>query len=130
MPLTPPDDLHEVRRNSLLLLFSQYVGQRMQDAPSEQITGLDREFAALIQVHNTYFSGMKSGARTIGERLARQIESLCRQDKGWLDAAHEPDNPVALEKFLRLARTAFLAAPAERRGLAAAMRDAIKQQSK
>ena len=82
-------DLPDIRRTNLLQLFSDYVAQRMADAPSQQITGLDREFAALIQVHNTYFSGMKSGARTIGDKLARQTEVLLGKPKGWLDAVHE-----------------------------------------
>ena len=74
--------LPEVRRNNLLQLFSEYVQQRLEHAPSEQISGLDREFAALIQVHIKYFTGMKSGARTIGDKLARQIETFCKKSKG------------------------------------------------
>ncbi len=123
-----PTALPEVRRTNLLQLFSAHVSQRMANAPSEQISGLDREFAALIQVHNTYFSGMKSGARTIGDKLARQIETLCTQEKGWLDQAHGADQPEGLAKFLQLAERAFLAAPAARKELAKALRDAIKQQ--
>ena len=62
-------DRPSVRRANLLQLFSEFVSTRMAQSPSQQINGLDREFAALIQVHNTYFSGMKSGARTIGDKL-------------------------------------------------------------
>lgn len=123
-------NLPEVRRNNLLQLFSEYVQQRMEHAPSEQISGLDREFAALIQVHNTYFSGMKSGARTIGDKLARQIETLSKKARGWMDELHEADKSEELTRFLQLAQKAFLAAPAARKELAKAMRDAIKQQSK
>jgi len=78
-------DRPSVRRANLLQLFSEFVSTRMAQSPSQQINGLDREFAALIQVHNTYFSGMKSGARTIGDKLARQIEVLCSKAKGWMD---------------------------------------------
>ena len=123
-------DLSEIRRTNLLHLFSDYVAERMANAPSQQITGLDREFAALIQVHNTYFSGMKSGSRAIGEKLARQIETLLRKPKGWLDAVHEDAKPEDLKKFLQLAEKAYLAAPLARKGLAKALRDAMKQQAK
>ena len=123
-------DLPEIRRTNLLQLFSDYVAKRMAEAPSQQITGLDREFAVLIQVHNTYFSGMKSGARTIGEKLARQIETLLVRPKGWLDLRHEDAKPEELTKFLQLAEKAYLAAPYARKDLAKAMRDAMKQQAK
>ena len=122
-------DLSTVRRTNLLRLFSEYVARRMASAPSEQIVGLDREFAAMIQVHNTYFSGMKSCARTIGDKLARQIETLCKKTPGWMDAVHEADRSADLVKFLQLAEKAYLAAPGARKDLARSMRDAMKQQS-
>jgi len=129
MEISIPADRPEVRRTNLLQLFSEYVAKRMADAPSEQINGLDREFAALIQVHNTYFSGMKSGARTIGDKLARQIENLCAKEKGWLDEPHEVTRAADLMKFLQLAEKAFLGAPAARKELTRALRDALKPQS-
>jgi len=123
-------ELPEIRRNNLLQLFSDYVASRMAEAPSQQITGLDREFAAVIQVHNTYFSGMKSGSRTIGDKLARQIETLLAKKKGWLDEVHDCAKPVELDKFLQLAEKAYLAAPHARKELTRLLRDAIKQQHK
>lgn len=128
MEISIPADRPEVRRTNLLQLFSEYVAKRMAQAPSEQINGLDREFAALIQVHNTYFSGMKSGARTIGDKLARQIETLCAKEKGWLDEPHEVTRPAALTKFLQLAEKAYLAAPAARKELTRVLRDVLKPQ--
>ena len=122
-------DLPAIRRSNLLQLFSDHVAQRMATAPSEQITGLDREFAAMIQVHNTYFSGMKSGARTIGDKLARQIENLSSKSSGWLDEPHAFEKPDGLLKFLALAEKVYLAAPASRKELARVMRDAMKQRS-
>jgi len=122
-------DLPSTRRSNVLKLFSEHVAQRMASAPSRQITGLDREFSVMIQVHNTYFSGMKSGARTIGDKLARQIETLCKKSSGWLDDSHEEEKPGGLAKFLQLAEKVYLSAPDARRDLARAMRDAMKQQS-
>jgi hypothetical protein len=43
-------DRPSVRRANLLQLFSDFVLTRMVQSPSQQINGLDREFAALIQV--------------------------------------------------------------------------------
>lgn len=129
MVLPVPVDLPAIRRSNLLNLFSEHVARRMADAPSEQISGLDREFAVLIQVHNTYFSGMKSGARTIGDKLARQIESLCQKPSSWLDEPHDVPRPAGLAAFLQLAERAYLGAPAARKTLAKALRDVLRQQS-
>ena len=122
-------DLPEIRRSNLLHLFSEHVTQRMAHSPSQQISGLDREFAALIQVHNTYFSGMKSGARTIGDKLARQVETLNKKSPGWLDAPREVDQSADLRKFLQLAQKVYLAVPAARKDLTRILRDAMKQQN-
>ena len=109
----------------------------MAQSPSQQINGLDREFAALIQVHNTYFSGMKSGARTIGDKLARQIEVLCSKEKGRMDEAHgaheapAPDNAnqsAELLEFLDMAERVYLAAPGSRAKLFKMMSDVLKRQ--
>lgn len=142
-------DRPSVRRANLLQLFSEFVSTRMAHSPSQPINGLDREFAALIQVHNTYFSGMKSGARTIGDKLARQIEVLCSKAKGWMDEAHGANGahgahgsygahevPAAdnanqsaqLQEFLDMAERAYVAAPGSRAKLLKMMGDVLKQQ--
>lgn len=132
-------DRPSIRRANLLQLFSEFVFERMARSPSQQINGLDREFAALIQVHNTYFSGMKSGARTIGDKLARQIEVLCGKDKGWMDDPHDapatqvtdtPDRPNELQEFLQMAEKAYLAAAGSRTKLFKMMRDVLERQEK
>ena len=132
-------DRPSVRRANLLQLFSEFVSTRMAQSPSQQINGLDREFAALIQVHNTYFSGMKSGARTIGDKLARQIEVLCCKAKGWMDEAHvtheataadSAEKPAELLEFLDMAERAYVAAPSSRAKLVKMMGDVLKRQEK
>ncbi|MES2942055.1 MAG: hypothetical protein V4772_04200 [Pseudomonadota bacterium] len=132
-------DRPSLRRAKLLQLFSEFVSARMAQSPSQQINGLDREFAALIQVHNTYFSGMKSGARTIGDKLARQIEVLCSKACGWMDEApgavdvpmvDKADKPAELLKFLEVAESAYRAAPGSRAKLFRMMADVLKQQDK
>ena len=132
-------DRPSLRRSNLLQLFSEFVSERMAQSPSQQINGLDREFAALIQVHNTYFSGMKSGARTIGDKLARQIEVLCSKAKGWMDEDHiacattppaTPDRPVELLEFLSMAERTYWAAPDSRDNLLQMMDDVLTQHEK
>ena len=132
-------DRPSVRRANLLQLFSEFVSERMARSPSQQINGLDREFAALIQVHNTYFSGMKSGARTIGDKLARQIEVLCGKAKGWMDETHdahapqatgEPERPAELLEFLARAERAYVAAAGSRAKLFKVVRAVLEQQEK
>ena len=132
-------DRPSVRRTNLLQLFSEFVSTRMAHSPSQQINGLDREFAALIQVHNTYFSGMKSGARTIGDKLARQIEVLCSMDKGWMDEVHgvheaaatdNANHSAELLEFLALAERAYVSAPGSRAKLIKMMGDVLKRQGK
>lgn len=141
-------DRPSLRRANLLQLFSEFVSTRMAQSPSQPINGLDREFAALIQVHNTYFSGMKSGARTIGDKLAKQIEVLCSRAKGWMDEAHgvcdahgsyrAHEAPAAdtanqsaqLQEFLDMAERAYVAAPGSRAKLLKMMGDVLKQQEK
>lgn len=132
-------DRPSVRRANLLQLFSEFVSTRMAQSPSQQINGLDREFAALLQVHNTYFSGMKSGARTIGDKLARQIDVLCGMEKGWLDEVHGGHEVQVADKagrtaelldFLALAEKAYVKAPGSRAKLIKALNDALKQHEK
>ena len=129
MVLPAPVDLPAIRRSNLLNLFSEHVARTMADAPSEQINGLDREFAALIQVHNTYFSGMKSGARTIGDKLARQIEAQCQKPRNWLDEPHDVARLAGLAAFLQLAERAYLGVPGARKTMAKTLRDVLRQQS-
>jgi len=132
-------DRPSLRRANLLQLFSEFVTVRMAQSPSQQINGLDREFAALIQVHNTYFSGMKSGARTIGDKLARQIEVLCSKAKGWMDEAHdvyevpmvvETEKSTELLDFLGMAEMAYMAVPESRAKLFKLMGDVLTRQDK
>ena len=132
-------DRPSIRRANLLQLFSEFVSTRMAQSPSQQINGLDREFAVLIQVHNTYFSGMKSGARTIGDKLARKIEVLCSKAKGWMDEAHvthevpvtdNAERPAELLEFLDMAERAYVGAPGSRAKLIKMMGDVLKRQEK
>ena len=47
--------------------------------------GLEAAWAARIEVSGATWSMAKSGARPIGDKLARQIEQHCGKSAGWLD---------------------------------------------
>ena len=102
------------RRSNTAWLMQQFLQQRISEGAPPK--GLEQEFAALLQVSPSMLSQIKS-SRPIGDKLARQIESLCGQPVGWLDGAHAetagPDE--AEERFLALAREAWRAANATRK---------------
>jgi hypothetical protein len=116
-------DIAQIRRENLLLLFSEFIAAECPKNPTGTTKGLDGLFAAKIQVHNTYFSGMKKGARGIGDKLARQIEANTGMKKGWLDEVHDTRSKD-LERFLALAERAWRVAdkPARER-----MRTVLKE---
>lgn len=106
------------RRTNLLALFAEFVAERQANDPTGSVVGLDKAFALHLEVNNTYLSGMKSGARSIGDRLARQIEVKCNKPKGWLDAEHQDESsaqPRGLSTFLARAEAAYRAADADGR---------------
>lgn len=118
-------DIAQIRRANLLKLFSEFVSTRQAEDPGASLAGMDKAFAAHIQVDNTYFSRMKTGGRQVNNRLARQIESLTSKPAGWLDEEHEIEAPKGLAKFLELAEKAYMAAPSSRKDLTQALKDAI-----
>lgn len=82
---------------------------------------------------------MKSGSRTIGDKLARQIEVGCDQTKGWMDVPHnaavQPDAPVAnkpvdLLAFLTLAEHPYTVAPKSRPQLLKNVTDVLNRRAK
>ncbi len=119
-------DQAQVRRANLLKLYAQFVAEQQAADPASNISGLDKAFAAHLQVHNTYFSGMKTGSRQIGDKLARQIETLTGQQRGWLDEEHIEERTTDMKNFLELAEKAYLSAPDRRKSLIQSFKDAIK----
>lgn len=104
-----------VRRTNLQTLLHEFVRTRVEQGASPK--GLEQEFAAQVQISPSMLSQIKS-SRPVGDKLARQIEVLCGQPSGWLDAEHE-ESPVqaleAEEKFIALARDAWRAADSKAR---------------
>ena len=99
------------RRDNLATLLQQFVQQRVAQGAAPK--GLEQEFAAQLQVSPSMLSQIKS-SRPVGDRLARQIETLCGQPAGWLDEEREaPGEPSqAEERFLAAARQAWQASNA------------------
>jgi len=115
--------VHIARRQNLLSLFSEFVAEAQSVNPAASLVGLDKAFAASIQIANTSLSSYKSGSRPIGDRIARQIESILQLDWGWMDTVHQDEDPnddeVELNRFLKLAaRTYKRATPVQRQMLA------------
>src|SRR6202008_3660662 len=52
------------------------------------LLGLERRFAERLQIQPSYWSQIKSRSRQIGERLARQFESLNHKPLLWMDQPH------------------------------------------
>jgi len=110
---------HTNRRHNLLTLYTAFVSDAQKADPAASLAGLDKAFAARIQIANSSFSSYKSGARPMGGRIARQIESLLSLERGWMDLAHtdnpQPEQDAELHRFLKLATRAFRrATPAQR----------------
>ena len=103
----PPQTHHQLRLRNLLALHQAFVERMVSQgvAPS----GLERAFAASIEISASLWSQVKSG-RTVGDALAKQIESKAGKAVGWLDQVHEEtaSDPME-EKFIEACRKAWRA---------------------
>lgn len=101
------------RRLNANTLHQQFLAQSV--ACGLPAKGLDKAFAARISVSPSMWSQIKT-ARPIGDKLARQIESHCGVESGWLDVEHVVQPTVASqseERFIALARDAWRSANAK-----------------
>lgn len=83
-------DIAHVRFRNALVLFDEYVRATVTHPDAAALRGLERRFAERLQIQPSYWSQIKSRARQIGERLARQFEVRCHKPPGWMDAPHDP----------------------------------------
>ena len=103
----PPQTHHQLRLRNLLTLHRAFVARMVSQgvAPS----GLERAFAASIEISASLWSQIKGG-RTVGEALAKQIESKAGKTVGWLDQVHEETATDPMEeKFIEACRKAWRA---------------------
>ena len=93
------------RRQNALALFQDYAEKALAGGAPPK--GLEQSFAATLQISPSMWSQIKS-SRPIGDKLARQIESMCSKPAGWLDEAQALAMPTATESaFIELALAAF-----------------------
>jgi hypothetical protein len=78
-------DLAQTRFLNAMRLFDEFVAQHVRSPDAAALRGLERRFAEQVLIQPSYWSQIKSRARQIGERLARQFESRCRKPVGWMD---------------------------------------------
>jgi hypothetical protein len=86
----PVVDLAQRRYENALALFDEFVRAAVRDPDAATLRGLERRFAERLEIQPSYWSQIKSRARQIGERLARQFEQRCHKPVGWMDQAHGP----------------------------------------
>ena len=102
-----------IRRQNALALFQEYAEKALAAGTSPK--GLEQSFAAMLQISPSMWSQIKS-SRPIGDKLARQIETLREKPAGWLDTEQVTAGPSAAEAaFLELALAAHRATNASGR---------------
>jgi hypothetical protein len=87
MTLDRPD-VAQIRLDNAMALFAEFVRHAAKNPDAATLRGLERRFAEQLQIQPSYWSQIKSRARLIGERLARQFEALCHKPHGWMDVSH------------------------------------------
>jgi hypothetical protein len=109
-PLHPEHmpDITITRRQNALALFQDYAEKALAGGAPPK--GLEQAFAATLQISPSMWSQIKS-SRPIGDKLARQIETLGARPAGWLDEARKDAPPSAAETaFVELALAAWRSA--------------------
>lgn len=81
-------DVAQIRLDNALALFDEFVHATVKHADAATLRGLERRFAERLQIQPSYWSQIKGRSRQIGERLARQFETLCHKPWGWMDQPH------------------------------------------
>jgi hypothetical protein len=103
----PVSNITLTRRQNALALFHVHAEKALAGGASPK--GMEQAFAATLQISPSMWSQIKS-ARPIGDKLARQIETLCGKPAGWLDEPQaSPTLTVAESAFVQLALTAYRA---------------------
>lgn len=83
-----PQDLARIRLDNALRLFDEFLQATVKHPDAATLRGLERRFAERLAIQPSYWSQIKSRARQIGERLARQFEIACHKPHGWMDVDH------------------------------------------
>jgi hypothetical protein len=94
-----------IRLRNLLSLHQAFELELL--ATGQSLGKLEQDFAKALDISASLWSQIKSG-RTVGDKLARQVESKRSKPLGWLDQMH-PETSVDPEekKFIALCRVAW-----------------------
>ena len=88
-------DLASIRLDNALRLFEEFVQATVKHPDAATLRGLEGRFAERLGIQPSYWSQIKSRARQIGERLARQFEQLSHKAHGWMDVPHDASGAPA-----------------------------------
>ena len=101
-----PTSISTVRRQNVIDLFQRFAEERI--TAGDQPKGLEGTFAERLGMSGATWSMAKSGARPIGDKLARQIEHCCGVPSGWLDEEREPQGlSQAEQQFVAMALATY-----------------------
>ncbi len=121
---TARQNIQLVRRENFLSLYADFLRQQQQLDPEASVSGLSKSFAEKIQIAGSSFSSIKSGARSIGDKVARQIEANLRVEQGCLDIPQSTNQATSaalsdsdLADFLEKAKKTYLKVNSEKRKL-------------
>jgi hypothetical protein len=94
-----------LRLRNALTIYKEYGITMLADgAPA---LGMESAFAGHLAISANLWSQIKGG-RSIGNKLARQIESKGKKPAGWLDMEHESTAPDPTEeRFIAACREAW-----------------------
>lgn len=112
-----------VRRENFLALYADFLRRQQQLDPEASVSGLSKAFAEKVQIAGSSFSSIKSGARSIGDKVARQIEANLKLKQGALDSpltgpsTLEPTGEGDVATFLAKAKKTYLKVSPEKRKL-------------
>lgn len=85
------EKVDKVRARNFLFLFEQFKEERRRMWPDEPDRGMLKRFAERLELNNVYLSNLKSGAKVLGVKTARHIESKMGLPEGWMDTDHSRD---------------------------------------
>ena len=93
------------RHANVLMLYQRFVERRIAEGAPP--LGMEAAFAQSLEISPSLWSQIKNN-RSIGDKLARQIEQHARQAPGWLDEEHQVRAPDPKEDaFVESCRLAW-----------------------
>jgi hypothetical protein len=91
-------DTHTVRRQGLLMAFQSFAEKELGGGSMPK--GMEQSFAQLLQIKPSAWSMIKTGARPVGDKLARQFEVALGKPSGWLDEVQAEQGVSPAEQHL------------------------------